>query len=693
MSKFMNRPPPSVMSTATLTNSSTYVEKLMIGLDHAPPSFDLRTQIIGVGGANLIYITNETGAIATLRGRGSQFNDPVLGIESPEPMHLYIEHTRLDALQNAKQLARNLIETLQQELAHFQQLNPPGSVPTSVSASVQSIQYSQQPVQNMQATHTQVISTQPVIPQIQMSVPPPNIIQHQPPPSIQNVEQMTTLNAPLVQQSNIVSQNTPTMVTAQHNQPQLVQQQILSGNMVIQQPIQTSLPTNLNVPPPNSIISMKQGHIVPSQVQLSQPPPNIHLQQQPTQIVLNQPPTNYQYIQQAPQDAGHQQNVTIQHIYQSQGIVQQTQPINTFTTQQTTVRPPSQQYILQTNTPYPCITAVPPPNIIQHQPPPMQPVQAQQQNIIFQTAGQIPLQQLQFHPPPNIVEAQTNPITSNDNDADNIVGVKDEKSSPEPNDITRPEEKADPENHEENVQANGPNISMQMPPPIRFTSTPIMTVPPPISCVQHIVGNTLITSTQPTGTQTHQIYNPVSLQQIQAAAPPGQQQIHVSSPGQHFLVNAQYPQQTFQQVQQVPQNVQSFQLTTASQARSGPNEIVMVSNQAIIAPVNQTTAQQPTRIFNPHLAPPTVTGMSVQFQQVMQPQVVENTQIIDQSHQSNFQTQMHQQQINENQQKLNGIPVPYPQQMEDSRMGLKRKRNGDDDHGPPKHLLPRMGMG
>lgn len=187
-----------------------------------------------------------------------------------------------------------------------------------------------------------------------MSVPPPMLAV--PPPSIQSVEQMTTVNAPLVQTNTIVTQNTPTMVTATHtvtphNQPQLIQQQILPGNMIIhQQQVQTSLPTNLNVPPPNSIISMKQGHIVPSQVQLSQPPPNIHLQQQPTQIVLNQPPTNYQYIQQTPQDAGQQQNVTIQHIYQSQGIVQQTQPINTFTTQQATVRPPSQQFIVQGNT-------------------------------------------------------------------------------------------------------------------------------------------------------------------------------------------------------------------------------------------------------------------------------------------------------------------------------------------------------
>lgn len=202
----------------------------------------------------------------------------------------------------------------------------------------------------------------------------------------------------------------------------------------------------------------------------------------------------------------------------------------------------------------------------------MQSVQAQQQNIIFQsaTSGSIPMQQIQFHPPPNMVEPQSNTITSNENDAENNnnTSVKDEKSSPEPSEMIRSEEKADTENHDgvENVQSNGSNISMQIPPPIRYASGQIMAVPPPMSCVQHIVGNTLITSTQPAGTQTHQIYNQVSLHPIQAA-PHGQQQIHVSSPGQHFFVNAQYPQQTFHPIQQIPQNVQSFQLTAAPQAR------------------------------------------------------------------------------------------------------------------------------
>lgn len=201
-----------------------------------------------------------------------------------------------------------------------------------------------------------------------MSVPPPMLAV--PPPSMQSVEQIGTVTTPIVQSANIVSQ-APTMVTATpvqtiapQNQPQIIQQTILTpgGNMVIQQqPVQQSVMgnvTNLNVPPPTNLIPMKPGIVPPPPVQLSQPPPNIQLQQvqqaQPTQIVLsNQPQTNYQYIhQQTTADASQQpSSVTIQHIYQQpQGIVQQTQPISTFTTQQTTVRPPSQQYILQGNT-------------------------------------------------------------------------------------------------------------------------------------------------------------------------------------------------------------------------------------------------------------------------------------------------------------------------------------------------------
>lgn len=62
-----------------------------MGIENAPQGFNLRERIIGPGGANLLYIRGDTGATVTLRGRGSQFTDPVLGAESPEPLHLYIE--------------------------------------------------------------------------------------------------------------------------------------------------------------------------------------------------------------------------------------------------------------------------------------------------------------------------------------------------------------------------------------------------------------------------------------------------------------------------------------------------------------------------------------------------------------------------------------------------------------------------
>lgn len=64
---------------------------MLVGLDGAPPTFDVRSKVIGPGGANLQYISNETGAIVTLRGRGSGFIESN-GQESPEPLHLCVEY-------------------------------------------------------------------------------------------------------------------------------------------------------------------------------------------------------------------------------------------------------------------------------------------------------------------------------------------------------------------------------------------------------------------------------------------------------------------------------------------------------------------------------------------------------------------------------------------------------------------------
>lgn len=64
---------------------------MIIGLDHAPPTFDVRSKVLGPGGANLQYISNETGAVVTLRGRTSGYPEPGTGQESPEPLHICVE--------------------------------------------------------------------------------------------------------------------------------------------------------------------------------------------------------------------------------------------------------------------------------------------------------------------------------------------------------------------------------------------------------------------------------------------------------------------------------------------------------------------------------------------------------------------------------------------------------------------------
>ncbi|KAJ9595034.1 hypothetical protein L9F63_013662, partial [Diploptera punctata] len=81
-----NMPPPLMSIHATMPS----VEKVLVGLEHAPPSFDLRNKLIGLGGANLHYIRNETGAMVTLRGKGSGFVEPTTGSESLEPLHLCV---------------------------------------------------------------------------------------------------------------------------------------------------------------------------------------------------------------------------------------------------------------------------------------------------------------------------------------------------------------------------------------------------------------------------------------------------------------------------------------------------------------------------------------------------------------------------------------------------------------------------
>ncbi|GAB0094906.1 hypothetical protein DMENIID0001_102320 [Sergentomyia squamirostris] len=602
-----------------LPPTNTCVEKIMIGLEHAPPAFDLRGRLIGVGGANLHYIRNETGAMATLRGRGSMFLDPQFGQESPEPLHLYIEHLRPEGLQSARQLAKNLIETLQQELVQFQQMNPP----------VTTIQY--------HTTATVSQSSDIYTPQqiVQMGIPPPIIAV--PPPVIQ---------APTVLQPQSVAQPVSQIVPPPQYQappapapapiqstPQIIQHSVPiqlhpNGNVMIQQQVQANPPTitSINLPPPSVHIPLKSGSLVQVQAAppvpvFSQPPPSIQLQQQPppSQIILNQAPPNnyqYQYIQQQPQmpqgeTTQQQGHVTIQHIYQPQPQIQRiihqnpgAQPIEQF--QQ--IRP-SQQYItLQGSTAY----VVPPPNIIHQtgmtQPPTNPP------SVVFSTQlpPPHPHQELTSYGGPNPKPPEGLPINS--------VAIEERKFESKSPDYDQ--NKLDRVISENTISKNGvdlPPVSMSSfggRPPVQqtsmaMTSIPIIQAPPPIMsipppAIHQIIGNTTYLTTAPSQPDNYN-HTPVSIHQIQ---PPPQQQSYVptvSAPTQHHVVLNHSWQPPPSQIHHIAGPGNPIQIS--HQLRQPPGEII-VSNQIISAPSSEVQPQPNSIITTLPPAP----GMQMQFQ-------------------------------------------------------------------------------
>lgn len=111
-----------------MTNSS--FDKVFVNLN-APDSFQLLSKITGESNANFNYIYQETKAKCQLRGRGSGFIEN--GTESNEMLHILIEFTDFKSHNEAKTLAKNLIETVQQDLQVYLQTNPQNLIQQTVN--------------------------------------------------------------------------------------------------------------------------------------------------------------------------------------------------------------------------------------------------------------------------------------------------------------------------------------------------------------------------------------------------------------------------------------------------------------------------------------------------------------------------------------------------------------------------------
>ncbi|XP_014670228.1 PREDICTED: uncharacterized protein LOC106811194 isoform X2 [Priapulus caudatus] len=119
--RFRGPPPPMGLQPRFPPEGLLLQEKVMVGLDAAPPTFPVKDKILGPGGSYITHIISETGAKVELLGKGSGAVDPIMGMESFEPMHLQIMHPRIEGLQAAKELCENLCHTVRQECATVQE--------------------------------------------------------------------------------------------------------------------------------------------------------------------------------------------------------------------------------------------------------------------------------------------------------------------------------------------------------------------------------------------------------------------------------------------------------------------------------------------------------------------------------------------------------------------------------------------
>ncbi|KAG8233217.1 hypothetical protein J437_LFUL013271, partial [Ladona fulva] len=262
-----NRPPP-LMSIQT---SMPSVEKVPVGLDHADPVYDMRNKVVGNGGTYLHFIRSETGAIVTLRGKGSGYIEPSTGTESPEPMYLCIEHHKFEALQRAKYFAQDLVKTIQKEYAQWQQQQQQlSTMQTIQNSEVHGTQY-----QTMTIEESGLITFTTHEPlQTEEILKLPDLVTS--PLGLRDFSSMPILSGQIQQQVSFANPQLPNL--QQH--PQSVQHQVQQ-----QQQHQMGLPPHIQTgppPPPHALMATQQQHHQ-QQLQAMGVPQLHHLQIHPQQ--------------------------------------------------------------------------------------------------------------------------------------------------------------------------------------------------------------------------------------------------------------------------------------------------------------------------------------------------------------------------------------------------------------------------
>ncbi|GBG75029.1 hypothetical protein CBR_g19543 [Chara braunii] len=102
-------------SAVTSGGGSTPLTAVVYAGFEADRSFNLGGRVRGPDDRFIDHIAKETGAAVVLRGMGSGERDPITGQEMLEPLHLHITCSSQKALDEARWLAENLMDTIRNE--------------------------------------------------------------------------------------------------------------------------------------------------------------------------------------------------------------------------------------------------------------------------------------------------------------------------------------------------------------------------------------------------------------------------------------------------------------------------------------------------------------------------------------------------------------------------------------------------
>jgi len=89
-------------------------EKIPVGLESLR-NFNVRAKIVGPQGLFVKHIQQETSARVQIKGRGSGFVENETGRESDEPMHIHISGPEQIMVDQAKDLAEDLLQVVREE--------------------------------------------------------------------------------------------------------------------------------------------------------------------------------------------------------------------------------------------------------------------------------------------------------------------------------------------------------------------------------------------------------------------------------------------------------------------------------------------------------------------------------------------------------------------------------------------------